>query len=310
VSLRIALVLTVCACNSNTYHTHAFTAPASCGQGPYDVHIPADGTTAEDGIEVVACTPRQLAGHVEMSIGKLGVTDREFGDGSADNQRCVGGPTVVASAGSGSTTTAVASGGGGSATANAPVLVEQTFSGDESAWGDDLCKPYGVAAQTLMIPTTMLRTTGWNLIEHGTDLHVRIWSDVPNDLSGVTFLVREVMSKDKPQAPKPVAPDREPHRNETTASAPPPQPHGAPPPPLVEERPARTSASASWVPGYWKWIGSDYGWVAGFWRDAADMPAPRIEAPGDAPRVGAVWIGGTWRRSAGGWTWIGGRWRR
>jgi hypothetical protein len=309
--VRYAPLVALFACNSNAYHTHAFTAPTSCGQGPYDVHIPADGTTAEDGIEVVACTPRQLAGHVEMSIGSIGMSAREFGDGSADNQRCVGGPAVVAQLGSGSPSAVASGGAAGSATANAPVLVEQVFTGDESAWGDDLCKPYGVAAQTLMIPTTMGRTTGWNLIEHGTDLHVRIWSDVPNDLSGVTFLVREVMSTDKPQAPKPVKPDQEPHAKREVAEAtpPPPPPHGPPPAPLAEEKPARTADSATWVPGYWKWTGTDWGWVAGFWRDAADMPAPRVETPGAAPQVGAIWIGGTWRRSAGGWSWIGGRWR-
>jgi len=305
---RLALLVAVAACNSNTYHTHAFTAPTSCGQGPYDVHIPADGTTAEDGIEVVACTPRQLAGHIELSVGTFGLTDHEFGDGSADNQRCVGGPAVVSQLGSGSPSGTTAS-GGGSATATQPVLVEQAFTGDEGAWGDELCKPYGVAAQTLMIPTTMPRTTGWNVIEPGSDLHVRIWSDVPNDLSGVTFLVREVMSKDKPQPAKPVAPEQEPRGKTEVASAPPPPHHDAPPAPLVEAKPARTSASATWVPGYWQWTGSQWGWIAGFWRDRVDTPAPRVEVPGDAPAVGAVWIGGTWRRSGGGWIWIGGRWR-
>lgn len=305
--VRFALLFALVACNSNTYHTHAFTAPTSCGQGPYDVHIPADGTTAEDGIEVVACTPRALAGHVELSVGTIGMVDNAFGEGSADNGRCVGGPAIVAVAGSGSTTSAA--GGDGSATAAPqPVFVEQAFTGDESAWGDDLCKPYGVAAQTLLIPTTMTRTTtGFNVIEHGTDLHVRIWSDVPNDLSGVTFLVREVMSTDKPKPPKPYTPSHDDHV--ASAQPPPPPHHDAPPAPLAEIKPDRTSNTATWVPGYWTWTGAHWGWSAGFWRDGVDVPSPRVEVPGDAPAVGAIWIGGNWRRQGGSWVWIAGRWR-
>jgi hypothetical protein len=303
----LALVALV-ACNSNRYHTYAFTAPTACGQGPYDVHIPADGTTAEDGVEVIACTPRRLAGHIQVHLGTAISSADEFGDGSADNQRCVGGPAVVVQSGSGSTTAAIAS-GSGNATANQPTLVSQTFAGDESAWGDDLCKPYGVTAQTLSVPITMARTTGWNLIEHGTDLHVLIWSDVPNDLSGVTFLVREVMSKDKPKPPepeKPYVPSKDELAQAAKASLP---SHGPPPAPLVEDRPARTSDTASWVPGYWTWTGAQWGWIAGFWRDAVDTPAPRAEVPGDAPVAGAIWIGGSWRRQAGRWIWTGGRWR-
>jgi hypothetical protein len=306
---RFALLVALVACNSNTYHTHAFTAPTACGQGPYDVHIPADGTTAEDGIEVVACTPRALAGHVELSVGTYGLIDNAFGDGSADNGRCVGGPVVVSQLGSGATSTVAGGGGGGSATATQPVLVEQAFTGDEGAWGDDLCKPYGVAAQTLLIQTTMTRTTGWNVIEHGSDLHVRIWSDVPNDLSGVTFLVREVMSKDKPKPPQPYVPSKDDHEHVAQAAPPPAPSHGAPPAPLVESKPARTSDTATWVPGYWTWTGAQWGWIAGFWRDGVDTPAPRVEVPGDAPVVGAIWIGGTWQRRGGSWVWIAGRWR-
>src|SRR6185437_4049201 len=129
---RFALLLALVACNSNRYHTHAFTAPTSCGQGPYDVHIAADGTTAEDGVEVIACTPRQLAGHIELEFAADKFVDQGFGDGSADNQRCVGGPAVVGHPGSGATTAIATGSGSGSVTANQPVLVEQTFAGDES----------------------------------------------------------------------------------------------------------------------------------------------------------------------------------
>src|SRR5271170_294008 len=87
------LALGVVACNSFNYHTHEFIAGTACGQGPYDVHIPADGTTAEDSVEVFVCTPRRIAGHVEVTIG--GLHDNETFGSDADNQRCVAGAGVV-----------------------------------------------------------------------------------------------------------------------------------------------------------------------------------------------------------------------
>ena len=83
------------------------------------------------------------------------------------------------------------------------------------------------------------------------------------------------------------------HDDVASTSTPPPTPsHGAPPAPLVEEKPARTNAAAAWVPGYWTWTGTDWGWIAGFWRDG-EIPAPRVEMPGASPQLGAIWIGGS-----------------
>ena len=309
--MRIVAIVALGAlgCGSERLHTHAFVASTACGQGPYDVHLPADGTTAKDGLEVVACTPRRIAGHVQVSFGTYEVEDHAFGD-VADNQRCVASGGVVTATASGSAAPAAgaptrALDGGG---AVSPGLIEQPYRGSETPFQDALCKELGLTAQQILMPTVMTRTTKDNLINPGTDLHVRIWSDTPNDLAGVVFMVRQITSKDRPSAPEP---EPEPARHPTRELAPVPRPdHGAPPAPLGEERPAPPIADATWVPGYWTWTGARWGWIAGFYRDADHaIPAPQVEIPGAPPAIGALWLGGGWQRRGGAWSWINGRWR-
>jgi hypothetical protein len=297
------LALGVVACNSFNYHTHEFIAGTACGQGPYDVHIPADGTTAEDGVEVFACTSHRIAGHVEVEIGHYAMADEAFGSG-ADNQRCVATGGVVTATASGSSSSS--SSGGSGETSAAPALIEEKYDGTESAFDEDLCKALGLPIQQILTSTTVGHDLGEvDLVAKGADMHVRIWSDVPNDLSGVIFMVRQLTSTHAPRKPEKVDP---PDPSERVAvTKPPPPSHGAPPAPLVEEKPERTSNAAAWVPGYWTWTGAEWGWIAGFWRDG-DVPAPRVEMPGAAP-TGAIWVGGNWQRHSGSWVWIAGRWR-
>jgi hypothetical protein len=321
--MRIAFVLVVAACSSDLrYQTQVFAAPSRCAQGPFEVDVPADGTTAVDGLDVVACTPRQLVGHAEIWIGSTAEMTT-FGD-VADNQRCVAGSAaVIATADSGSATSGGGGGGVGSA-APVPALVQQAFRGSDGDDESDICAIYGGSAQEIA-DYHVTRTSAEMRVGAGEPMTVRFWSAEPNDLDGVVFLIRHVtstkppkqLSKDEvaklerdraaerrrvfaepPQSSKPIAPQR----TDT--------PWKAPPQPLAEAQPDRPSDAATWVAGYWKWTGTTYGWIAGFWRDAnaVDMPAPRIEAPGTAPHD-AIWIGGAWRRSGGGWVWIGGRWR-
>lgn len=58
---------------------------------------------------------------------------------------------------------------------------------------------------------------------------------------------------------------------------------------------ARPGPQYVWVPGYYRWEGARYGWVAGSWA----LP----------PRPRAVWVPGRWTRRHGGYVWIAGRWR-
>ncbi|HSN30594.1 MAG TPA: YXWGXW repeat-containing protein [Kofleriaceae bacterium] len=299
--MRTLLLLVLAACHGDVVHTtHAFVAPESCGQGPYDVHLTAEGKMGSEGVEVWACTPRRIAGHVEMLVDKRSVRDERFGDG-ADNGRCVGGGPVVATSG-GTGSAATAAGGAPGTQAAQPVLVAQAFDDKGALIPDDACKAYGLEGMYLM-NDTMTR------VAPGADIDVRIWSDAPNDLAGVVFLVRHAISthtraeedKEWAKAEK----DGEVEHEQTIAPE-----HGAPPAPLAEERPGAPSASARWVPGYWTWTGGAWGWIAGFWREeGVAMPAPRVEVPGVAPLAGAVWIGGAWQLRAGAWIWVGGRWR-
>jgi hypothetical protein len=310
--LRLALVLALVGCNSERYHTQAFVSAAMCGQGPYEFHVPADGTTAEDGIEVVACTPRRLTGHVQFTIDQMPMANQAFGD-VADNQRCVAsGATVtaVAAAAAGPTTSGA---GSGSATAAPQTLIEEPYTGDESPFEADLCKGRGLTEQTILMSTVYDRYRGqFSWVQKGSDMRVRIWSDAPNDLSNVVFFVRALTSTHAPEKfdGKPVSP-AETKKILASMPAPAPPSHGPPPAPLVEERPSSPVVASAWVPGYWMWTGAQWGWIAGFWRDPrGEVPAPRAEVPGAAPAAGAIWVGGVWQRRQGSVVWIGGHWRR
>ncbi|KAA3620408.1 MAG: hypothetical protein DWQ05_00255 [Calditrichaeota bacterium] len=68
----------------------------------------------------------------------------------------------------------------------------------------------------------------------------------------------------------------------------------APPPPRKEMRPARPSAKAVWVTGYWLWNGNAYVWNRGYWEKR--------------PK-GRVWIAGHWRNTPRGYKWIPGHWK-
>jgi WXXGXW repeat (2 copies) len=324
--LGLGLVLTAAAasaCNSHRLKTRSFVAPTPCGQGPYDIHLKADGTTGGEGVEIVACTPRRLAGHVVVRAEWLELANQKYGD-AADNQRCIAGrPTVV-------TTVAAGSGTGGSIgdaagpagtagrAAAAPVLIERPFSGSETPFADQLCERLGLPAQQILTATTLTRTTSNNFLKAGGDLHVRLWSDEPNDLEGVVFMIRHVISKETPaeaerEMEREVAKaERRGGRDpEPPAQKPAPPDHGAPPAPLVEERPPSPGLTAAWTPGYWTWTGAAWGWVAGFWRDErVALPAPQVEVPGAPPGPGAIWIGGAWQLQAGSYVWMRGRWRR
>ncbi len=307
--MRFAWLVCLLGCADLRTQTRAFAPNVPCGQGPFDVHLVADGRTGEEGVEIVACTAHRIAGHVEVIANQVPLVTQAFGD-TPDNGRCVAaGATAIVAHHAADSDTAQTTAPGGTPSAPAATLVEQPYSGGEPIDDDKLCAPYGLTAQLVLMPTT----TTTELLAPGTDLHVRIWSDVPNDLEHAVFMIRhvtsthtlaEVKAEDAKYAKE--------HAHDPPASPPRPRAveHGPPPSPLAEARPQPPTPRATWIAGYWTWTGSSWGWVAGFWRDEQlAMPDPRIEVPGDAPRPAALWIGGTWQLRAGGWIWIHGRWR-
>ena len=86
-----------------------------------------------------------------------------------------------------------------------------------------------------------------------------------------------------------------------TAACPPPLPPGVvyvrtgPPAPVPEVRVVAPGPGYVWVPGYHRWDGSTYVWVAGAWQRP--------------PRGRGRWVAGHWRHSSRGWYWVDGRWR-
>jgi hypothetical protein len=68
-----------------------------------------------------------------------------------------------------------------------------------------------------------------------------------------------------------------------------------PPAAVVEVRGIAPSRSHVWVPGYHRWSGDRYLWVAGGWQ----LP----------PKSRAVWVPGHWERSPRGHYWVEGHWR-
>ena len=69
----------------------------------------------------------------------------------------------------------------------------------------------------------------------------------------------------------------------------------APPVPVVERYGAPPQAGFIWIPGYQRWNGTRYIWVAGHWVRP--------------PRPGAVWVPYSWVHRSGGWILIEGHWR-
>ena len=68
-----------------------------------------------------------------------------------------------------------------------------------------------------------------------------------------------------------------------------------PPPPPREAMVERAHARLVWVPGYYRWTGNRYRWVAGRWV----MP----------PRHGMVWVEGYRAPRGRGYVWVEGYWR-
>lgn len=84
-------------------------------------------------------------------------------------------------------------------------------------------------------------------------------------------------------------------------ACPPPPPRGvlyariAPPAVRVEAIGVAPGADYEWVPGYYRWDGREYLWVAGHHERR--------------PSARAHWVAGRWRHDRNGWYFVEGRWR-
>ena len=69
----------------------------------------------------------------------------------------------------------------------------------------------------------------------------------------------------------------------------------APPPLRAEVVPLARRPGWVWAPGYWRWTGRRYVWIAGRWL---------------APRPGFIYIPAHWERVGGAWLFVPARWAR
>lgn len=86
------------------------------------------------------------------------------------------------------------------------------------------------------------------------------------------------------------------------------------PAPIHEDRGAPPAPGWGWVPGHWKWEGSDWAWVHGRWvqQVVPVMPPIVIEQITVAPSPHHYWVPGHWVwrfDGGGGWWWAKGGWR-
>src|SRR5262245_322958 len=58
----------------------AFTLSRRCSQGPHDIHVRAIGARWGEEIEVYACSPRDIQGRWDVSVGGESYRDGEYGD--------------------------------------------------------------------------------------------------------------------------------------------------------------------------------------------------------------------------------------
>lgn len=361
--------------NRETIDVLAYQAPERCGQGPYEIVVPAGGSRWGEGIEIVAYSPRGIAGHYEVSAGdevvESGTFDRRevprltsIGGGEeynlqavdepVDNARCLApdaeraiaeGATVgELTSSSGPIATSGGEGTGGSVTDTASGLELSSVS-----WSGEL-----------MLSTYDMRTRGLGRVrigsaswtprdpEHdatpplaaGTPIRIRLWSNLPNDLEGVFFVIAHGVNR--PSVPDDqwivhLREEREAREREAEAQ------HQA-----AQRRADEWAAHCDahhedeqcWGPG-----GYD-GAVERQRRAEADAPRiarereeearriaarqaqqaahaepppppaepegppppPRAEARPPQPSVHATWTPGYWRWHAARWVWIGGSW--
>ena len=67
-----------------------------------------------------------------------------------------------------------------------------------------------------------------------------------------------------------------------------------PPPAKTEVKPPKPSPDHEWVPGYWKWNGTEYAWVSGSWKLA--------------PKPDQVWVKAHYVRRPSGYVYVPGHW--
>lgn len=313
-------------------------APGACGQGPYRIRFQAVGAPHGERVRVYACTSRSIKGTYRLRQGERDGEPRTFGHGQ-DNGRCTvqqGARTAAGGAGGGGTD--VAGGGAGStgSAATAAPSAEPLDLVDAPADSATECGP-GRYREPILDHTFIMQGPA-PALQPGLAMQVLLWSELPNDLAGVTFVVDQdvvrrdmsteawlayLRARDTYHERLRALLDREVAAGVATLVDSTPRVAEPPPPPRTEERPPRPSENAEWVPGYWHFE-TRWSWIGGWWRVPegdvqADLvvrapvppPPPRVEQPvADAkPARDAIWTAGAWQWDGRAYVWVSGAWR-
>lgn len=284
-----------------------FEPPQQCGQGPYRFTVETVGSKYAEGVQVTMCTAHEFRGSVSyVAPGERSKTEAGFGEQDRHHDKCRVDATVVATQGT-------SSGGGGKATGSGP-----RGKGDPAA----AAKPVAMELHGTLVDTGMkcpkgtyetpLFNQGYTSGEQPVTplpkgpFTIEVWSELPNDLAGSFFVVRQRgvpagykvedwvayrRAYDAWYAKHDAALAQSIADGHKWTTVEPKQPTKQPPPARAEVQPPRPSVHAAWIPGYWQDSGG-WEWSAGFWRvpnedieqektveAPAPPPAPKVEAP-------------------------------
>jgi hypothetical protein len=313
----------------------AYRPAERCGQGPYRFETDALNTKYGEELIVYACGKHEIEGNYRITTkykSQRGDSHSESAFGfRRDNAACKG--REVASVTTGATTNGETHGGGGGGHGGTSTAAPATI------------KPISVE-RTTEIPQQCERTqvlhTSWISEEDDAPLDghlvIDVWSDEPNDLEGLVFVVERSavvadMTLERWKAYR--AADQAYYKAymanldvdvkagrttlvDSTVKSPP------PPAPRAEVQPPRPSPHARWISGYWFYEAPSFHWIDGIW-DVPDedvkreltvqAPSPPPVAPArdepidPQPTATAVWTPGSWQWDGRGYIWIAGSWR-
>jgi hypothetical protein len=331
---------------TETFRTTKFEPPQQCGQGPYRMVVEASGAKFSEGMSVSICTNHAFKGSISYLTPQQWAKKNESGFGFTQDkhhEKCrvdgVGLVTPVAASGGGAAkpTTATKGKKADPGAAAAPVAVELH---GEVVTTSSRC-PNGQQQVSVINTDTIGMPDSTSPVWGKGRVVIEIWSELPNDLAGASFLVQQRGVPDGVTAETwkayreahdawfkgyddALARSRAAGHKWTTYEQA--KPTKQPPAARAEVQTPRPSPNASWIPGYWSdsdgWV-----WSAGFWRvpkedieqeKTVEAPAPppvvKVE-PAPQPEVAyytarrAVWTPGYWMWNGAGYVWIAGSWR-
>ena len=206
----------------------AYQAPERCGQGPYEIVVPARGGRWGEGVEVVAYSPRQIEGRYEVSVGdevlatgaferrqvpsrQSTAADPEWAmntsDAPTDNARCLApdAQRAIAESTSGGEAVVVPASPSASGTIVSDTPVEaSSVELREVRWGRWFeLTPAQMSERGLGRVSIVERS--WHPrdpendptppLAPDTPIRIRLWSNLPNDLEGVSFVVAHTVAR-------------------------------------------------------------------------------------------------------------------